>query len=55
MDEMGKYRFSLFITPNVRDILLAIFWQQCRALYYNCDMALSQEMGTQLTFKAVLP
>ena len=25
MAEMGKYRFSLFITPNVRDILLAIF------------------------------
>ena len=26
MAEMGKYRFSLFITPNVRDILLAIFF-----------------------------
>ena len=25
MAEMGKYRFSLFITANVRDILLAIF------------------------------
>ena len=24
MPEMAKYRFSLFITPNVRDILLAI-------------------------------
>ena len=23
--EMGKYRFSLFITPSVREILLAIF------------------------------
>ena len=27
MAEMGKYRFSLFITPNVRDILLAILWE----------------------------
>ena len=26
MAEMGKYRFSLFITPNVCDILLAIFF-----------------------------
>ena len=25
MAEVGKYRFSLFFTPNVRDILLAIF------------------------------
>ena len=25
MADMVKYRFSLFITPNVRDILLAIF------------------------------
>ena len=25
MAEKGKYHFSLFITPNVRDILLAIF------------------------------
>ena len=25
MAEKGKYRFSLFITPKVRDILLAIF------------------------------
>ena len=24
--EMGKYRFSLFITPSVREILFAIFW-----------------------------
>ena len=24
MPEMAKYGFSLFITPNVRDILLAI-------------------------------
>ena len=23
---MGKYRFSLFITPSVREILFAIFW-----------------------------
>ena len=25
MAEMGKCRFSLFITPSVREILLAIF------------------------------
>ena len=25
MAEMGKYRFRLFITPNIRDILSAIF------------------------------
>ena len=25
MAEMGKYRFSLFITPNARGVLLAIF------------------------------
>ena len=24
--EMGTYRFSLFITPSVREILFAIFW-----------------------------
>ena len=25
MVEMSNYRFSLFITPNARDILLAMF------------------------------
>ena len=33
MAEKGKYRFCLFITPNVRDILLAIFVCEFQFLY----------------------
>ena len=37
MAEKGQYRFSLFITPNVRDILLAIcVWESSNRNAYIC-------------------
>ena len=33
MAEMGKYRFSLFITPSVREILLAFFVREFQFIY----------------------